>query len=160
MVLEIGIINPRAYTILLIKKDHTWDSKRRWVACDSQDFRASCFFMTSFMLGLTQVFLVQYWTTKSLTSKHKEFFLLVMSEKAQRVVSMWDSKHSCLSIPHLKFLWWMHVSKPVYHMVQMESIATIGMTTFWTCWSSFEWQPLMCRHLLDKLFGVFCASSN
>ncbi len=45
-------------------------------------------------------------------------------------------------------------------MLQMESIATIGMTTFQACWSSFESQPLICYHPLNKLFNVFCTSSN
>lgn len=83
-----------------------------------------------------------------------------MSEKAQRVVSMRESRHSLLSILHLNFLQWMPLSKSICHMLRMESTTTIGMTTFWAHWSSFEWQPLMCCHPLDKLFNVFCASSN
>jgi len=34
------------------------------------------------------------------------------------------------------------------------------MTTFQSCWSSFEWQPLICYHPFDKLSIMFCAFSN
>ncbi len=139
-VMETCDVNKLNATLMVchVEKQHTWDSKKRWAGCDSHDFWASHLLTTSFMLGLTWVLSIQNLTTMLQTSKDKTSFLFALSHKAQRTISMQDSRPNCLSIPLLKFLLWIFVNKLVWQMLIRESNATIGINTFWARWSSLE----------------------